>query len=100
MRRDELPRHPTATFVLPRWQAMYVSVNKAACTTLKWLVAGGEGGGLERFHRSLWDEVSRTMTIHQRRLWQRTPMALRMREEELAPISPEGGWFVFGVVRH
>jgi Sulfotransferase family len=100
MRRDDLPRHPTATFVMPRWQAMYVSVNKAACTTLKWLVAEVQGEDLERFHSSLWDEVSRTMTIHQRRLWQRTPMALRMSEAKLAPISPGNGWFVFGVVRH
>jgi hypothetical protein len=100
MRRDDLPRHPTATFVMPRWQAMYVSVNKAACTTLKWLVAEVQGERPERFHRSLWDEVSRTMTIHQRRLWQHTPMALRMPEEELAAISPENGWFVFAVVRH
>jgi hypothetical protein len=100
MRRDDLPRHPTATFVLPRWQTMYVSVNKAACTTLKWLVAEIQGEQPERFHGSLWDEVSRPMTIHQRRLWQHTPMALRMTEEELAPISPENGWFVFGVVRH
>jgi hypothetical protein len=100
MRRDDLPRHPTATFVLPRWQAMYVSVNKAACTTLKWLVAEVQGEDLERFHGSLWDEVSRTMTIHQRRLWQHTPMAMRLSEEELAAISPENGWFVFAVVRH
>jgi hypothetical protein len=100
MRRDDLPKHPTATFVMPRWQAMYVSVNKAACTTLKWLVAEVQGERPERFHRSLWDEVSRSMTIHQRRLWQHTPMALRMPEEELAAISPEHGWFVFAVVRH
>lgn len=100
MRRDDLPRHPTATFVMPRWQALYVSVNKAACTTLKWLVAEVQEEDLERFHRSLWDEVSRTMTIHQRRLWEKTPMALRMPEEELAAIAPDNGWFVFGVVRH
>jgi hypothetical protein len=100
MQRDDLPRHPTATFVMPRWQAVYVSVNKAACTTLKWLVAELQGEDPKRFEASLWDEVSRTMTIHQRRLWQHTPMALHMSDEELAPIAPDNGWFVFAVVRH
>jgi hypothetical protein len=100
MRRDQLPRHPTATYVMPRWQAMYVSVNKAACTSLKWLVADLQEERPNRFHASLSSELSRPMTIHRRELWQNTPMALRMSEAELAPISPDAGWFVFGVVRH
>lgn len=85
---------------MPRWRAVYVSVNKAACTALKWLVADIQGESRERFHRSLSREVSRTMTIHRRSLWQNTPMAKWMTDEELEPISPENGWFIFGVVRH
>jgi Sulfotransferase family len=85
---------------MPRWKAMYVSVNKAACTSLKWLVADVQEESRERFHRSLSREVSRTMTIHRRSLWQNTPMAKRMTDDELAAISPGDGWFVFGVVRH
>jgi len=100
MRRDQLPPHKTACYVMPRWRAVYVSVNKAACTSLKWLVADVQGESRERFHRSLSREVSRTMTIHRRSLWQNTPMAKWMTDEELAAISPDDGWFVFGVVRH
>jgi hypothetical protein len=100
MRRDQLPPHKTACYVMPRWRAVYVSVNKAACTALKWLVADIQGESRERFHRSLSREVSRTMTIHRRSLWQNTPMAKWMTDEELEPISPENGWFIFGVVRH
>jgi Sulfotransferase family len=85
---------------MPRWRAVYVSVNKAACTSLKWLVADLQGESRERFHRSLSREVSRTMTIHRRSLWQDTPMAKWMTDDELAAISPDQGWFVFGVVRH
>jgi hypothetical protein len=100
MQRDQLPPHKTATFVMTRWQAMYVSVNKAACTSLKWLVADLQGENPERFHRSLSREVTRTMTIHRRNLFQKTPMAKWLPDDELAAISPDNGWFVFGVVRH
>ena len=100
MRRDQLPPHKTACYVMPRWKAVYVSVNKAACTALKWLVADVQEESRERFHRSLSREVSRTMTIHRRSLWQNTPMAKWMTDEELTAISPADGWFVFGVVRH
>jgi hypothetical protein len=98
MRRDQLPPHKTACYVMPRWKAVYVSVNKAACTSLKWLVADIQEESRERFHHSLSREVSRTMTIHRRMLWQNTPMAKWMTDDELAAIGDD--WFVFGVVRH
>ena len=100
MRRDQLPPHKTSTFVMRRWQALYVSVNKAACTSLKWLVAELQGEDPARFRRSVSREVTPTMTIHRRRLWQNTPIAARLGDEELAAISPDNGWFVFAVVRH
>jgi Sulfotransferase family len=99
MRRDQLPPHKTATYVMQDWQAVYVSVNKAACTSLKWLVADLQGESRERFHRSLSREVSRIMTIHRRSLWQHTPMAAKLSDDELAAIDPDRGWFVFAVVR-
>ena len=100
MRREQLPGYPLATYVMPRWQALYVSVNKAACTSLKWLVAGLQDERPERFHRALWAEVTRPMTIHQRRLWQHTPTAASLSDEALAEIDPDRDWFVFAVVRH
>src|SRR5215210_6712082 len=100
MRRDQLPPHKTATYVLARYRTVYVSVPKAACTSLKWLVADLQGEDPERFRRSLSREVGRAMTIHRRDLWQNTPMLHELGEEELAAISPDDGWFVFAVVRH
>lgn len=79
---------------------MYVAVNKAACTTLKWLVADLQGESRERFYGSISSEVSRAMTIHRRNLWEKTPMAADLSDDELAAISPDDGWFVFAVVRH
>src|SRR5918997_2795644 len=98
MQRDQLPPHKTATYVLRRYKTVYVSVNKAACTSLKWLIADLQGESRERFHRSLSREVSRTMTIHRRSLWQNTPMAKWMSDDELAALGDD--WFVFCVVRH
>jgi hypothetical protein len=100
MRRDQLPPHKTATYVLARYKTVYVSVPKAACTSLKWLVAELQGEDSERFHRSLSREVGRAMTIHRRDLWRHTPMLHELPDEELAAISPDDGWFVFAVVRH
>lgn len=100
MRRDQLPPHKSATYVMPRWKAVYVSVPKAACTSLKWLVAGLQGEDPSRFHRSISRETGRAMTIHRRRLWRHTPMLHQLADAQLAKIDPEGGWFVFAVVRH
>ena len=100
MRRDELPPHKTATYVLPRYKTVYVSVPKAACTSLKWLIAELQGEDPERFHQSLSREVGRAMTIHRRGLWRHTPMLHELSDEELVAISPDDGWFVFAVVRH
>jgi hypothetical protein len=100
MERDQLPPHRTATYVLPRWKIVYVAVNKAACTSLKWLVAGLQGEDPQHFYATVSREISRTMTIHRRSRWQRTPMLHELPPAKLARISPENGWFVFAVVRH
>ena len=99
MQRDQLPPHPTSTYVMRRWQAMYVSVNKAACTSLKWLVADLQNERPEKFAKSMSRELTRTMTVHRRNLWKKTPMAKQLSDEKLATINPED-WFIFAVVRH
>jgi hypothetical protein len=100
MRRDQLPPHPSATYVMPRYKAMYVSVNKAACTSLKWLVADVQEESPDRFARSLSRELTRTMTVHRRNLWRHTPRAKDLSDTEIAAIDPQDDWFVFAVVRH
>jgi hypothetical protein len=83
-----------------RWKAVYVSVPKAACTSLKWLVADLQGESEAHFARSLSREVSRTMCIHRREMWQHTPMLNELSPDQLEEISAENGWFVYTVVRH
>jgi hypothetical protein len=100
VRRDQLPPHPTATFVLPRFKVAYVSVPKAACTSIKWLIAGLQGEDASRFYGSMSREVARATTIHRRSLWQHTPMLHKLSDGELAAVSHDQGWFVFAVVRH
>ena len=100
MQRTGLPPNKTATYVMRRWKTVYVSVPKAACTSLKWLVADLQEEDPEHFYETASAETSRTMTIHHRSRWQRTPMLHELDDEELAEITPENGWFVFAVVRH
>jgi Sulfotransferase family len=100
MRRSELPPHRSATFVLPRWKVVYVAVPKAACTSLKWLLADLQGENRERFYGVLTREVGRELTIHRRRRWRHTPMLHDLSRDELAVISPDRDWFVFAATRH
>lgn len=100
MRRDQLPQHTRPTYVLPQYRAAYVAVSKAACTSLKWLVAGLNGERPEQFHRSVSKMITRDMCIHQRSLWERTPTLDSLTDAQLAEITPDNGWFVFTVFRH
>ena len=100
MKRRELPPHKTATFVLPKWKLVYVSVPKAACTSLKWLMADLQGESHEHFHAILGRETGRSLTLHRRSRWQVTPMLHELSDEQLEEISEDDGWYVFGVVRH
>jgi hypothetical protein len=100
MRRSELPPHKSATYVLPRWKVVYVSVPKAACTSIKWLIVDLQQESPGRFHRALTREVARATTIHRRRRWHHTPMLHQLSDNELAAVGPDQGWFTFAVVRH
>jgi hypothetical protein len=100
MKRRELPPNKTASFVLPRWKVVYISVPKAGCTSLKWLMAELQDEPTEHFSKVLSAETSRSMLIHHRAQWQHTPMLRRLSDEELESIRPDNGWFIFGVVRH
>jgi Sulfotransferase family len=102
MKTDELPPgRRNATYVLPRWKLVYVSTPKAACTTIKWLLAGLQDLDAKTFWSSLSSETTRATTIHQRRvLWTNTPRLNALKPEELADISADNGWFTFAMTRH
>lgn len=100
MNRSQLPSWPTSTYVSLRWKFVYVSVPKAACTSIKWLIAEVQDEDATVFHRSASSQTSRTATIHRRQLWRRTPMLHDLDDAQLAEISPDNGWFVFATTRH
>jgi hypothetical protein len=100
MRRDQLPMHVKPTYVLAQYKTVYVAVSKAACTSLKWLVADIAGEDPERFHAIPSRMVSRDMCIHLRGRWRKTPTLDSLSDAQLARISAENGWMIFTVVRH
>jgi hypothetical protein len=91
---------PGNSFVVRDCRIVYVSVTKAACTTLRWMIADLAGEDLDSFHRSIGAQQSRLMTIHgSREKWRHTPRLTELPPERLAEISPDNGWFAFAVVR-
>lgn len=100
MDRIQLPPHKSATFVLPQYRLVYVSVPKAACTSVKWLLADIAEEDAEEFHGSLSREVTRGTAIHRRSLWRKTPMLHQLSAAELNDISGDNGWMIFAVTRH
>ncbi len=87
-------------FVLPQWKLAYVSVPKNACTSIKWLMAELSGEDVARIRRGgIGFNPTRAAQVHDRTTWQRTPMIGDIDPAVRAQVSPDDGWFVFGVVR-
>ena len=91
---------PFNTWVLPEHKVVYVSAAKVACTTLKWMVADLAGEDHRRIDTVASGMQSRLMTIHPgRSLLQHVQAVHTMPADEVAQISPDNGWFVFGALR-
>lgn len=98
MLRSQLPPRRKNAFVLAEMKTLYVSTPKAACTTLKWIVAALGGEDLARLGPP--EGKSHGSRIHHRDDWQRVPAPHDLPDDELAAIDPANGWHVFAVVRH
>jgi hypothetical protein len=92
---------PPNSFVLPELKIVYISVTKAACTSLRWMIADLAGEDLDSFPRSLSAHQTRLMTIHggRDRRCPKVPRLSDLRQRDLSVITPDEGWFVFAVVR-
>ena len=91
---------PANSFVLPEHRVVYMSVTKAACTSLRWMVADLAGEDLGAFTRSTSGVQSSLMTIHGGRgRWKHTPRLSDLDADQLADIRPENGWFIFAAIR-
>jgi len=86
-------------FVVPELKILYISVAKNACTTIKWLIAELAGEDPSQFRLGAGPYVTKDEGIHVRSHWQHTPTLNQLPGDVRAGISPDNGWFVFGVVR-
>ncbi|MBE7186961.1 sulfotransferase family 2 domain-containing protein [Jatrophihabitans endophyticus] len=87
------------TFILPQVRVAFIQVNKNACTSLKWMIAGIAGEDLDAFGPSLEATVNGEDDIHDRSQWKHAPKLADLDPEVLAGVRPDNGWFVFGVTR-
>ncbi|WP_278235134.1 sulfotransferase family 2 domain-containing protein [Isoptericola sp. AK164] len=92
---------PTNSFVIPDKRIVYMSVTKAACTSMRWMVADLAGEDPESFLHGTGATQTQLMTIHGGRgRWQHTPTLAQLDPAVLREIRPDNGWFVFAVVRN
>lgn len=86
-------------FVVPDLKILFISVSKNACTSLKWLISELSGEDPQQFVVGVGPFLSDVEGIHMRSRWEKTPTLDRIPRQVRGEISPENGWFVFGVVR-
>ncbi|WP_402375885.1 sulfotransferase family 2 domain-containing protein [Isoptericola rhizosphaerae] len=87
------------SMVVPQSKVVFVNVSKNASTSLKWLTAELSGQDPATFHSVMGLAPTRQQTIHRRASFVDVPKLVDLDEDERAEISPENGWFIFGVIR-
>ena len=97
---DRFLATPGNSFVLPEHRIVYMSTTKVACTSLKWMVADLAGEDLDVVRNGSSGVQSRLMTIHRGRGRFKHVTSLHLlTPAQLEEITPENGWFVFGLLR-
>lgn len=86
-----------ASLVVPELKMAYVTNLKAACSTMKWLIADLTEQDPQRFFSSIGRRPTRSQTIHDRDGWQ--GISHLSDYPDLSRLSPDKGWFVFTLVR-
>ena len=93
-------RTPRNAFVLPEHKLVYVSTRNVASTSLKWMVADLAGEDLDALRNTSGGAQSRLTAIHRARGRLRHVTGLpAMPPDQVAGITPDNGWFVFGLLR-
>lgn len=87
------------TYLAPDAKIVFESLNKNACTSLKWMVAELAGEDLNGFRAGATPYLDDSEPIHNRDLWKVSPRLNALTPEQRAEIHPDNGWFVFAVVR-
>lgn len=94
-----VPGGITRLYIAPKAKVMFVSINKNACTSLKWMMADLAGEDLSTFVAGDAAFIEDSEAVHNRGLWKVSPKIDELTSEERAEINPQNGWFVFAVVR-
>ena len=87
------------TYLAPGAKVMFQSINKNACTSLKWMMADLAGEDLSEFKLEWQPFMAESEAVHDRALWKVAPLISDLTPEERAEIRPDNGWFIFAVVR-
>lgn len=87
------------TYLAPDVKVMFESLNKNACTSLKWMMADLAGEDLSTFTPGWQPLVSDSESVHNRDLWKASPRLDALDPDVRDGIHPDNGWFVFAVVR-
>jgi hypothetical protein len=87
------------TYVVPERRIMFNSLNKNACTSLKWMMAHIAGEDLSAFSAGLNPFTGEAESVHDRSQWKACPQVQKVAPEIRAQIHPDNGWFVFAVIR-
>jgi len=96
---DGIPGSYARIYLAPAARVMFMSLNKNACTSLKWMMAGLAGEDLRSFRPRLMPFATHEESVHDRNLWKVSPRFKSLSPSEQAAIHPDNGWFVFAVVR-
>ncbi|HWU24013.1 MAG TPA: sulfotransferase family 2 domain-containing protein [Nocardioides sp.] len=87
------------TYLAPDAKVMFQSINKNACTSLKWMMADLAGEDVSGFKVDWQPFVADSEAVHDRAQWKVSPLLSDLSPEERAQIHPDNGWFIFAVVR-
>ncbi|HJQ06361.1 MAG TPA: sulfotransferase family 2 domain-containing protein [Nocardioides sp.] len=87
------------TYLAPGVKVMFQSINKNACTSLKWMMADLAGEDLSGFKVEWQQFTADAEAVHDRSQWKVSPFLGDLTPEQRAQIHPENGWFIFAVVR-
>lgn len=95
----QVPGGVWRTYIAPKPKVIFESLNKNACTSLKWMMADLAGEDLSTFRAGWQPFVDDSEAVHNRDLWKASPKLDKLSPQERAEIHPDNGWFIFAVVR-
>lgn len=95
----QIPGGVWRTYLAPGVKTAFISINKNACTSLKWMMADLAGEDLDTFRVRWQPHVDDSEAVHDRSLWRVSPWLNKLSPQQRMQIHPDRGWFIFAVVR-